>query len=86
MPVEFDGDPTYGDNELEISVRYKDAIRDEYFVNKTFTLFLEEPEVVEESEFTFEIILTSIVIIGIGLFLWKKGYLPFTKSKKTKKI
>ena len=83
MPVEFNGDPTYGDNELEISVRYKDAIRDEYFVNKTFTLFLEEPKIVEESEFTFEIILSSIVIIGIVLFLWKKGYLPFRKSKKT---
>ncbi len=82
MPVEFEGDPTYGDNELEISVRYKDALRDEYFVNKTFTLFLEEPKENEESDFSIGVLVALVGIIGVGIFLGKKGNLPFTKSRK----
>jgi len=83
MPVEFEGEPTYGDNELEISVRYKDALRDEYFVNKTFTLFLEEPPIVDESELPIEFILSGLGIIGVVIFLGKRGYLPFTNHKKS---
>ena len=39
IPIEFDGEPKYGDHDITITVRYKDGIRDELFLNHDVTIF-----------------------------------------------
>ena len=86
VPVEFDGDPSYGENDLEITIRYKDTLRNEYFVTEQATIFIEEPKDTEEpDDFSLEFILPVVGIIGVVAFLGKKGYLPMTRKKKSRK-
>ena len=33
IPIEFDGKPEYGEHDITITVRYKDGVRDEIFVD-----------------------------------------------------
>ena len=41
IPIEFDGEPKYGEHDVTITVRYKDSVRDEIFLpyenNSLFT-------------------------------------------------
>ena len=43
VPIEFDGEPEYGEHDITITVRYKDDVRDETFVTHDTTIFVEEP-------------------------------------------
>ena len=42
VPIEFDGEPKYGEHDITITVRYKDGVRDEIFLTHDETIFLEE--------------------------------------------
>ena len=33
IPIEFDGEPKYGEHDITITVRYKDSVRDEIFLS-----------------------------------------------------
>ena len=43
VPVEFDGEPRYGDHDITIVIRYKDSLREEHFVEHDATVVIEAP-------------------------------------------
>ena len=75
VPIEFDGEPEYGEHDIRITARYKDDIREEHLVTYNTTIYLENGNNSEESsEFQFELALMAIpvAVIGIGAFVWYK--------------
>jgi len=40
IPIEFDGDPSYGDHKVKVTVRYKDSMREEYLISEETTITL----------------------------------------------
>ena len=40
IPIEFEGEPKYGEHEIKITVRYKDSIRDEIFLPYETTILV----------------------------------------------
>lgn len=73
LPLEFVGQPQYGEHEITITIRYKDGIRDEIFLNHDTTIFLEEP--INEDEGnpdTTLIIIPVLVAIGVGFYLMRR--------------
>lgn len=43
IPVEFDGEPRYGEHEIRIDVRYKDGIREEKILQTDAMIYIEAP-------------------------------------------
>ena len=43
VPIEFDGEPRYGDHDITVTVRYKDSLREEHFVVHNATVAIEAP-------------------------------------------
>lgn len=74
IPVEFDGEPKYGDHAIKITVRYKDDLRVEHLVSEIATINLKdltkkpEPTV---SDFAPGIIGLAIAAIA-GVIIYKK--------------
>lgn len=84
VPVEFDGEPSYGDNDLQITIRYKDTLRNEYFVTQQTTVLIEKPKDTEESnDLSLGLILPVIGLIGVIAVLGKKGYIPISRKKES---
>lgn len=50
IPVEFDGEPRYGEHEVRATVRYKDTLRDEQFYAEDHAVFIEAPPEEDGSE------------------------------------
>ena len=74
IPIEFEGEPTYGENEILITLRYKDSLRDEIFETHEATIFIADTtqdaqdqgfDLMEYSQF---IILGIIAIVGAVSF------------------
>ena len=78
VPIEFDGDPKYGEHDVKISVRYKDSTRDEIFETYETTIFLEDLSTKDESGPDYTSFIALAAIAGIG-------GLAFTKFRKRKK-
>ena len=73
IPIEFDGEPEYGEHDVTITVRYKDGIRDEIFLPHEVTIFVEKPETEDETgPDPFMIIIPVIVVVGIGFYLMNR--------------
>ena len=73
IPLEFDGDPKYGEHEIKITVRYKDSVRDEVFLPYETTIFLKEPSNDNQTEdFSPLIIIPIVIAIGITIFIIRK--------------
>ena len=73
IPIEFDGDPEYGEHDVTITVRYKDGIRDEIFLPHEVTIFVEEPETEDETgPDPFMIVIPLVLAIGIGFYLMNR--------------
>lgn len=73
LPIEFDGEPEYGEHEVTITVRYKDGVRDEIFVNHDTTIIVEEISNEEENGPDSSLVIIPIVIaIGVGFFLVRR--------------
>ena len=43
VPIEFEGEPRYGEHDITITVRYKDSTRDEIFLTHNQTILVNEP-------------------------------------------
>ena len=78
VPIEFEGEPRYGEHDIRITVRYKDSVRDEIFEIYETTIFLEDPLKNEESETD----LTQFIAIGA---LAGIGGIAFTQYRKRKR-
>jgi len=72
VPLKFDGEPVYGINDIKITVRYKDSVRNEIFETLETSIFIEESTVVEEHSFPFLAILGLIMGVGVLTFMIKK--------------
>ncbi len=74
IPVEFDGEPKYGDHKVKITVRYKDDLREEHTVSEIATVTLKDLTAKPEptpADFAPGII--GIVIAAIiGVIIYKK--------------
>jgi len=72
VPIEFVGEPRYGEHEIEITVRYKDDVRDELFLIHQATIFLEDYSENENSEIDYTQFLILPIIAVVGFFAFKK--------------
>lgn len=82
IPIEFDGEPTYGYNDVKISVRYKDSLREETIIPYETSVFI--PNVSEKvEEPTFDLMeYSQFIILGIIAIV---GAVSFSKIKNRKK-
>ena len=73
VPIEFDGEPKYGEHEISITVRYKDSVRDEIFLNHDATIIVKEPSNVSENNSDPTIIIISIlIVISAGIYIIRR--------------
>jgi hypothetical protein len=74
IPVEFDGEPKYGEHKIKIGVRYKDDIREEHTVSETTTVTLQDnTKKPERTMADYALPLVGLIIAGIvGLIAYKK--------------
>ena len=73
IPLEFEGEPEYGEHEIKITVRYKDNVRDEIFLPYEATIFVEEPSDDNESEDnTLRFVIPVAIAIVIGIIVMRR--------------
>ena len=73
IPIEFDGEPQYGEHDVTITVRYKDSVRDEIFLPYETTIIVNEISPEEETEFnTGFVAIPIIVVIAIAVFMIRR--------------
>lgn len=72
VPIEFAGEPRYGEHDILVTVRYKDDVRDETFLTHETTVFLRDMSADEDSDggdYT-QFVILPVVIAGLFIF-WK---------------
>lgn len=73
VPIEFDGEPEYGEHDVTITVRYKDSIRDEIFLPHDATIYVEKPPADEESgPDPAMIIIPIVLVVGAGIYVIRR--------------
>jgi len=73
VPIEFDGEPRYGEHDITITVRYKDSIRDEIFLTYDTTIFVKEPSNGDgDGPDLTMIIIPVILAIGAGIYIMRR--------------
>ena len=73
IPIEFDGEPKYGEHDVTITVRYKDSVRDEIFLPYETTLLVNEPSILNENNSDPTMIIISIIlVIGFVIFIIRR--------------
>jgi hypothetical protein len=82
IPVEFVGEPKYGEHDIRITARYKDSLRDEIFKTYDTTVFI--PDMTENTkESGFDLMeYSQYIIVGVILLI---GGISFSQIKKRKK-
>ncbi len=71
IPLEFDGEPKYGEHDIKLTVRYKDSVRDEILYTHDATIFVKEPEKIQ-SDNSFMIIIPLMAAAAIGLYVLRR--------------
>jgi len=71
-PIEFDGEPRYGEHDIRITVRYKDSLRDEHFLTYDTTVLINDPSKNQETEIDYSQFLILPVAAGIGIFAFSR--------------
>ena len=73
IPIEFEGEPQYGEHDVTITVRYKDSVRDEIFLPYETTIIVNEISIEEETEFNPQYIaIPIIVVIAIAVLMIRR--------------
>ncbi len=73
IPIEFNGEPRYGEHDITITVRYKDSIRDEIFLPHDATIFVKEPSNGDgDGPDMTMIIIPVILAIGAGIYMIRR--------------
>lgn len=73
VPIEFDGQPRYGEHEITITIRYKDSTRDEIFLTQDQTINVVKPSNDDENETDPAIIIIPIIlIVGIAIYIIRR--------------
>ena len=73
IPIEFDGEPEYGEHDITITIRYKDGIRDELNLVHDATIFVQAPVVEEDDSPDLMMIMMLggagvAVAVGVGVY------------------
>jgi len=82
VPVEFEGEPKFGEHDIRITVRYKDSLRDEIFVTHDETVFIKDMSKNGQSDFAESSPLIILAVLAVGA----AGYIIFRKRKKKEEI
>ena len=72
VPIEFDGEPQYGEHDITITVRYKDSTRDEIFLIEDHTIFVQEPSNDENSSDPTMIIIPIILVGAVAFYVIRR--------------
>ena len=73
IPIEFEGQPKYGNHDIQITVRYKDTLRDERFLIHETTVFVQDPGTdVQNPDYTGLVIIPIVAGIGILFYMRKR--------------
>ena len=73
VPLEFDGEPKYGEHDIKITVRYKDSTREELFVPYETTISVEKPSSDDKPDYSPQLFIIPVIIAaGVGFFLHRK--------------
>lgn len=74
IPIEFEGEPKYGEHKIRVSVRYKDDLRAEHIINHDTTIFLND--ITKKPEPTISDYLPIVAVLGTaaaaGVIIKKK--------------
>lgn len=71
VPLEFNGEPRYGEHDIRLIVRYKDSVRDETLFTHDATIFVKEPLKIQ-SDNSFMFIIPLIVAAAIGFYIIRR--------------
>ncbi len=71
IPLEFNGEPRYGEHDIRLIVRYKDSVRDETLFTHDATIFVKEPPKIQ-SDNSFMFIIPLIVAAAIGFYIIRR--------------
>ncbi len=72
-PIEFDGEPRYGEHDITITIRYKDSTRDEIFLNYDTTILVKEPSNGDDSSSDPTMIIIPIILaVGAGIYIIRR--------------
>ena len=82
IPIEFEGEPKYGEHEIRITLRYKDSLRDEIFETYDTTVLI--PDMTENTQqSSFDLTeYSQFIILGVIAII---GVVSFSQIKKRKK-
>ncbi|BDQ30008.1 hypothetical protein NZNM25_16810 [Nitrosopumilus zosterae] len=73
VPIEFDGEPKYGEHDITITIRYKDSTRDEVFLTHDTTIFVKEPSNDDDGDLDSTLIVIPIILaVGAGIFIIRR--------------
>ncbi|MBT4327872.1 MAG: hypothetical protein HOD60_13360, partial [Candidatus Nitrosopelagicus sp.] len=73
VPIEFDGEPQYGEHDITITVRYKDSTRDEIFLNHDATITVKAPSNEDENSIDpTMIIIPILLVIGSAFYIIRR--------------
>ena len=80
IPLSFDGDPLYGEHDIQITVRYKDDIREEHFLTQAASINVASPPPTDTNrtipgldvespinDSSLLLIITGIVVVAVGV-------------------
>ena len=72
IPLEFDGEPRYGEHDIKLTVRYKDSLRDEIFLTQNATIFVAQPLKTESGNDLQLIIISIVIAAAIGIYMVRR--------------
>jgi len=73
IPIEFDGEPRYGDHDITITVRYKDSTRDEIFLTLDQTITVNEPPNDDKNDIDpIMIVIPVILVLGAAYYMIRR--------------
>ena len=71
IPLEFDGEPRYGEHDIRLTVRYKDSVRDEIFLTHNATISVAEPPKTESGN-DLQLIIPIVIAVAIGIYMIRR--------------
>jgi hypothetical protein len=71
IPLEFDGGPKYGEHDIQLTVRYKDSVRDETLFTHNAIIFVKEPPKIQ-SDNNLMLIIPVLVAAAIGFYVIRR--------------
>ncbi len=81
IPIEFEGEPRYGEHDITITVRYKDSVRDEIFLTHDATIFVKESSNDDEGGPDSTMIIIPILLaVGMGIYIIRRRKKAAIKS------